>query len=458
MALLGKLLLISVTLAAVGIGYLSYTLNQVPQLPELKNTWWGAGQPRKLDESIRSFKVNISDDILHDLQIRLDLHSHLTLPMENVNFEYGFNTNYLKKVVEFWKTKYNWREREVFLNSFPHFKTYVDGLDLHFIHVKPKNVDKNIDVLPLLLLHGWPGSVREFYDIIPLLTTPRKDVNFVFEVIAPSLPGYGFSEGASKPGLGAAQVAVVMKNLMERIGFKKFYAQGGDWGAIILSHMGTLFPKSLLGVHSNMCFVNSVCSNVKRLIGSFWPTLIVDEAHVDKVYPLGKHFADILEEMGYMHLQATKPDTLGVALRDSPVGLAAYILEKFSTWTDKNWRSLPDGGLTRKYRLTDLLDNVMIYWVTGSITTSVRLYSETMNKAQFALKLDSIPSQTPTGCAMFPNELAYQPKSLVHEKYHKLVRFTDMPRGGHFAAFEEPELLSDDVWETVKIIRSNKDA
>jgi len=458
MGLLGKLLFATLTLTAVGIGYIFYTVNQVPPVPELKSTWWGAGQPRKLDESIRSFKVNISDDILHDLQIRLDLHSHLTSPLENVNFEYGFNTNYLKKVVEFWKTKYNWREREVFLNSFPHFKTYVDGLDLHFIHVKPQNVDKNTDVLPLLLLHGWPGSVREFYDIIPLLTTPRKGVNFVFEVIAPSLPGYGFSEGASKPGLGAAQMAVVMKNLMERIGFKKFYIQGGDWGAIIASHIGTLFPKSALGVQSNMCFVNSVSSNVKRFIGSFWPTLIVDEAHVDKLYPLGKHFADIMEEMGYMHLQATKPDTVGVALRNSPVGLAAYLLEKFSTWTEKSWRSLPDGGLTRKFRLTDLLDNVMIYWVTGSITTSMRLYSETFSKAQFALKLDSIPTTTPTGCAAFPNELAYQSKCLLQEKYLNLVRFTDMPQGGHFAAFEVPEPLADEVWETVKIIRSKKDA
>ncbi|PNF15772.1 Juvenile hormone epoxide hydrolase 1 [Cryptotermes secundus] len=456
MGLLGKLLLVSVTLTALVIGYIFYTLNQVPQLPELENTWWGAGQPRKLDESIRNFKINISDDILHDLQIRLDLHSHITPPMENVNFEYGFNTDYLKKVVEFWKTKYNWREREVFLNKFPHFKTYVDGLDLHFIHVKPQKVDKNIRVFPLLLLHGWPGSVREFYDIIPLLTTPRKDVNFVFEVIVPSLPGYGFSEGASKPGLGPAQVAVVMKNLMERIGFKKFYAQGGDWGALIVSNMGTLFPKSLLGVHSNMCFSNSLSANLKVLLGSLWPTLIVDEAHVDKLYPVGQHYAYLLEEMGYMHLQATKPDTLGVALRDSPVGLAAYILEKFSTWTERSWRSLPDGGLTRKYRLTDLLDNVMIYWVTGSITTSVRLYSEAFTKAQFALKLDSIPSITPTACAAFPNELAYQPKSLLQEKYLKLVQYTDMPRGGHFAAFEEPELLADDVFEAVKIMDSKK--
>jgi Predicted hydrolases or acyltransferases (alpha/beta hydrolase superfamily) len=180
--------------------------------------------------------------VLQDLKRRLENHAPLTPPLETVGFEYGFNTDYLKKVIEFWKTKYNWREREAFLNSFPQFKTTVDGLDLHFIHVKPKNVDKNTRVLPLLLLHGWPGSVREFYDLIPLLTIPRKDMNFVFEVIAPSLPGYGFSEGASKPGLGAAEMAVVMKDLMERLGFKKFYAQGGDWGAALITNMATLFP------------------------------------------------------------------------------------------------------------------------------------------------------------------------------------------------------------------------
>ncbi|KAJ4438982.1 hypothetical protein ANN_14936, partial [Periplaneta americana] len=431
MGLLGKLLLIITVLTAVGIGYLSYILNQVPQLPELKNTWWGVGQPQKVDESIRSFKINVSDDILHDLGIRLDLHLQLTPPLENVNFEYGFNTNYLTKVVEFWKTKYNWREREAFLNSLPQFKTKVNGLDLHFIHAKPKKVDKNIRVLPLLLLHGWP-------------------------VVAPSLPGYGFSEGASKPGLGAAQVAVVMKNLMERIGHKQFYAQGGDWGAVVVTHMGTLFPKSVLGLHSNMCFANSFTATLKRFLGSFWPSLIVDEAYVDKMYPLGKHFAGLLEESGYMHLQASKPDTVGVALRNSPVGLAAYILEKFSTWTENEWKSLSDGGLTRKYKLADLLDNVMIYWVTGSITTSMRLYSETFNKAQFALQLDTIPCRVPSGCAMFPNELIYSPKCLVEEKYPNLVRFTAMPRGGHFAAFEEPALLGDDIWETFKIIESKK--
>ncbi|PSN41925.1 hypothetical protein C0J52_06817 [Blattella germanica] len=323
MGLLGKLFPVGLTLTAVTIGYLNYKMNEIPEIPELKSTWWGTGDPRKVDESIRKN------------------HLPLTPPMETVNFEYGFNSNYLKEVVEYWKTKYNWRERESFLNSFPQFKTIVDGLDLHFIHVKPQKVDKNTRVLPLLLLHGWPGSVREFYELIPLLTTPQKNVDFVFEVIAPSLPGYGFSEGASKPGLGAAQMAVVMKDLMERLGFKKFYAQGGDWGSAIVHNIAILFPGSLYGMHSNIC--------------------------------------------------------------------------------DKNWRSENDGGLTRKYKLADLLDNVMIYWVTGSITTSVRLYSETFNKNQFGLQLES-----------------------------------DMPRGGHFAAFEEPDLLSKEIWETVKIIENKK--
>lgn len=145
-------------------------------------------------------------------------------------------------VLDFWSTKYVWKEREAFLNQFPQFKTRVDGLDLHFLHVKPKTVPKGAEVVPLLLLHGWPGSVREFYDMIPLLTTPRKEQNLVFEVIAPSLPGYGFSQGAAKPGLGAAQMAVVMNDLMARLAFSRYYVQGGDWGGIIVSHMATLYP------------------------------------------------------------------------------------------------------------------------------------------------------------------------------------------------------------------------
>ncbi|XP_047109732.1 juvenile hormone epoxide hydrolase 1-like [Schistocerca piceifrons] len=429
-------------------------LNQTPAVPRLDSTWWVTRRPEKADGSIRPFTINISDSVIRDLHERLKSTPKLTPPLEGIGFEYGFNSKYLEEVLEFWRTKYDWREREKFLNKFPQYKTTVDGLVLHFLRVKPANVPKGVDIVPLLLLHGWPGSVREFYSVIPLLTTPREGQDFVFEVVAPSLPGYGFSQGAQKPGLGAAQVAVVMKDLMERLGFTKFYVQGGDWGSVIGTHMATLYPERVLGYHSNMCFSQTATSTLKRIFGSFWPTLIVEEQYVDKVYPLSeKMFAHLLEETGYMHIQSSKPDTIGIALQTSPAALAAYILEKFSTWTNPSWKSLPDGGLTRKYTLTDLLDNIMIYWVTGSITTSVRLYSESFNKAQYALNLESIPNVTPTACAQFVNEIIFTPESLVRDKHVNLVRYTVLPRGGHFAAFEEPQLLADDVWESIRAIR-----
>lgn len=166
-------------------------------------------------------------------------------------------------------------------------------------------------MLPLLMLHGWPGSPREFYEIIPLLTTPQKDNDFVFEVIAPSLPGYGFSQATVRPGLGAIDAGLIFKNLMVRLGFNKFYVQGGDWGALIVRYMGSFFPEHILGLHSNMCMVNTPAVNLKTILGSLYPSLIVDKKHESKMYPLSKFFSTLMLEFGYMHIQATKPDTLG---------------------------------------------------------------------------------------------------------------------------------------------------
>ncbi|XP_063244853.1 juvenile hormone epoxide hydrolase 1-like [Bacillus rossius redtenbacheri] len=456
MGVLIKICIITV-LGAVAVNYVLNLLTAVPPLPKLEAKWWGPGQPQKVDQSVRPFKINISQELLDDLNDRLELLPDLAPPLEGVGFEYGFNSEYLQEVVRHWHDKYNWREREALLNSLPQFKTYVDGLDLHFIHAKPKSVPTGTRVLPLLLLHGWPGSVREFYGLIPLLTTPRTGVDFVFEVVAPSLPGYGFSDAASKPGLGASQVAVVMKNLMKKLSFDKFYVQGGDWGSIIATIMANLFKDDVLGIHLNMCFSGAPISNLKWFLGSLWPTLVVKEEHVKRMYPVGSILANLIKEMGYMHLQATKPDTAGTSLTDSPAGLAAYILEKFSTWTNPAWQSRRDGGLTVKYQLDDLLDNIMIYWVTGSITTSMRLYSESFNKAHYSLGFERIPVEVPTACALFPNELAYQSEFILKDKYKNLVQVSDMPRGGHFAAFEEPLLLANDVWSAVKImLQKNK--
>ncbi|XP_025832017.1 juvenile hormone epoxide hydrolase 2-like [Agrilus planipennis] len=348
--------------------------------------------------------------------------------------------------------EYNWREREKFLNKLPQFKTEILGRNIHFIHAKPSSsLPKNVRVLPILLLHGWPGSFREFYHIIPILTKPQGEKDFAFEVVVPSLPGYGFSDGASKPGLGPAQMAQIFNKLMYRLGYKKYYIQGGDWGAQIISIMGTLYPDSILGVHSNLCrIVYTALPRIQLLIGSIFPSLIVEEEHEKLVYPLSETIMFLISESGYMHIQATKPDTVGVGLNDSPVGLAAYIIEKFSTWTNKSWRYREDGGLLEKFTFTDLLDNVMIYWVTGSITTSFRIYAEHFSQEQKALGLDSIPAKVPTACAKFKNELLSVPNTLIRTKYPNLVQSKYYTEGGHFPAFEVPQILADDIANAVE--------
>lgn len=422
---------------------------------KLEEAWWGPGEPRKEDESIRPFTIDVPDSVIQDLHQRLKSTPKLTPPLEGIGFEYGFNSEYMHEVVEFWLTKYNWREREKFLNQFPQFKTTLNGLELHFIHAKPAEVPQGTVVVPLLLLHGWPGSVREFYSLLPLLTTPRKGAGFVFEVVAPSLPGYGFSQGAARPGLGPVQIAAIMKRLMARLGHSKFYVQGGDWGALIGTALTEYFPSCVLGFHSNMCIANGPKAILKGMIGSLWPTLFVERRYAHKVFPYWKPWLNlILLEMGYFHLQASKPDTIGLALETTPVGLAAYILEKFSAWTEPAWKSLPCGGLTNKYDLVDLLDNIMIYWVTGSITTSMRLYAENFALAARVGRKKVIEKYPPTAVAQFVNDNFFTPESMARDVHPGLVRYNVFPRGGHFAAFEEPNLLANDVWEFVKSIRT----
>ncbi|CAH1183115.1 unnamed protein product [Phaedon cochleariae] len=442
-------------LIVLGLGVVTFIkvkpLLEVPPVPQMEDTWWGPGQPGKsVDTSIRPFKINVPDEVLRDLERRLASTLPFQPPLEGAKQHYGMNTDLLKNITEFWKTKYNWREREALLNQFPQFKVNVQGLNIHYIHVKPKPT-KGMRVLPLLLLHGWPGSVLEFYDMIPLLTTPQKGRDFVFEVIVPSLPGYGFSDAAVKPGLGTLQIAVVMDNLMERIGINRYYVQGGDWGSVIVLIMSVLHPDRVIGVHSNFCVATTLVPNIKLFFYSFFPSWIVDKEHEDLVFPLSNLYANTLMESGYLHLQSTKPDSIGVALRESPVGLAAYILEKFTTWTNPSWKDLEDGGLNKKFTIPKLLDNIMIYWVTRSITTSMRIYSETFNKATTAINIEGIPITIPSGCARFRHDLVYTPETILRDRHLNMVHLKDYD-AGHFAAFEVPDILAKDVFDFVETV------
>ncbi|XP_030388438.1 juvenile hormone epoxide hydrolase 1 [Scaptodrosophila lebanonensis] len=434
---------------ALAVAFKNYRdLSAPAPLPNLdNNAYWGPGEPKdyKANDAVVPYDIGVAPELIADLHAQLSRPLRLQEPLEGVGFEYGFNSKELRKVINYWRDSYlpKWSEREQYLKKFPHFQTTIQGLKIHFLHVKPQKVEGK-KVLPLLLMHGWPGSVREFYELIPLLTTPSASSEYVFEVIAPSLPGYGWSQGSSKTGLGVAQVAVIMRNLMLRLHFDKFVIQGGDWGALIGSNVASLFPENVLAYHSNMCTNNSPVSNIKLILSSLFPGFFIDSQHAVFYKGIGSIFVHILEEFGYAHIQATKPDTIGSALAHNPVGLAAYILEKFSTWTNAEYKHLEDGGLSKRFTYDALLDNIMIYYVTNSITTSVRLYSESMNKAQLALNLDSVKVQAPTGCAHFLHELAHTPDSLLKDKFVNLIHTTHYTEGGHFPAFEIPEKLYTD--------------
>jgi juvenile hormone epoxide hydrolase len=296
----------------------------------------------------------------------------------------------------------------------------------------------------------------EFQKIIPLLTDPKdSDVNF--ELVIPSLPGYGFSDGAVRPGLGLVETAQIFVELMDRLGHKKFYIQGGDWGAAIGSTISKVYPEKVAAFHSNFCISQHVRSYLKTFIGSFLPSLYYSAEEAERFLPQSKNFAWLLRETGYLHIQATKPDTVGVGLSHSPSGLAAYILEKFSGWTNPSFMEKQDGGLTVKFSLDEMLDDVMVYWVTKSITTSVRFYAENMSNRQRSYGLDKVPVKIPTGC-LVPRWEQYisQPKSIVQDGLTDLISYTYAEDGGHFFALEHPDVLAADFLNFAKLAESTR--
>lgn len=438
-------LVVSGAVAAVLCGLY---LSREPPLPNIPDdAYWGAGdpQPGGGDHEVRPFMVEVPESVIKDLHRRLDDVRVGHTELEHSFFHYGMRPSVMKDVVKYWRHEYNWTEQQTKLNSLPQFVTNIEGIDLHFIQVKPRHKENRNTAHPLLLLHGWPGSVWEFYKLIPLLTDPEQGQ--AFEVICPSLPGYGFSEAPHKQGMSPLSMAAMFVKLMRRLGHDKFYTQGGDWGAVISLSMAQAYPQSLLGAHMNLIAapflsVRSILTQISMMI---CPSLLLYEDEQPRASELNMNMMYMLKEGGYIHLHATKPDTLAFALNDSPVGLAAYILEKFSSWTNLSHRDLDDGGLTSKFTMDELLTNVMIYWVNGNIGSSIRIYKEFFGSSFMMLTMDSVPVKVPVGLASFPHDLFYTPRVLAATRFKDIVQYSIMPRGGHFAAFEEPHMLADDI-------------
>ena len=344
-------------------------------------------------------------------------------------WDYGTPLGYLTELITYWRDEYDWRAQEARLNEFDQFRTRIDGIDVdvHFIHQRSPAED----ALPLLITHGWPGTVVEFMEIIGPLTDPAAhggSADDAFHVIAPSIPGYGFSGHPREPGFGPEQAADVNAALMARLGYERYGLQGGDWGAIISRWHAFKHAEPVAGLHLNMMIAGPPP-------GVEDPEAGVPEAELERMRERTAFFQG--PETGYSHIQGTKPQTLGYGLNDSPAGQAAWIVEKFRTWCDC------DGHPETIFSRDALLTNIMIYWLTESATSSARMYFESgLARATGAGQPGRV--EVPSAGAIFPHELFYTPRAWA-EAHYNLVRWTEMPRGGHFAAMEQPELFVDDV-------------
>jgi pimeloyl-ACP methyl ester carboxylesterase len=371
---------------------------------------------------VRPFTIQVPDDVLVDLRARL---GRVRWPDEvpGGGWRYGTDLSYLKTLIEYWRDVYDWRRHEAELNRSRQFTVPLAGIDIHFIH----ELGVGPAPLPLLLSHGWPGSIVEFQRLIPMLTDPARfgaDPADAFTVVAPSLPGYGFSFRPNQPRFGVVEIADAFAALMtDVLGYGRFAAQGGDWGAFITSYLGAAHADRLVGIHVNLLGIQR---NVQ-------PT--ANATPEEKTY-----FAELeqwlREETGYGWIQGTKPQTLAYGLTDSPVGLAAWVVEKFRTWSDCG------GDVDRRFTKDVLLTNIMLYWVTGAIGSSFWPYYARQH-SPWPIS-ERRPVTAPTAYAAFPHEIVRPPRSLA-ERVYNLRRWTVMPAGGHFAALEEPELLAADI-------------
>ena len=368
------------------------------------------------------FSVDVPDAVLVDLHDRLS-RTRFPEQIPGAGWDYGTELGYVRDLVTYWNESYDWRKQEARLNSFEQFVTEIDGQRVHFLHVR----SPESDALPLVMTHGWPGSVVEFLDIIGPLVNPRGyggDPEDAFHVVCPSIPGYGFSGPTRERGWDPQRVAGAFATLMAGLGYERYGAQGGDWGSMISTQLALVDPEHVAGLHLNMVIALPP-------EGEDFSTLTETEmAGLTSA-------ADYMEnDSGYAKIQGTKPQTIGYLLDDSPAGLAAWIVEKFRTWSDC------DGDVERRFTKDTLLTNIMLYWVTTTGHSSGRLYYEATKAGGFVAKGRRV--EVPTGAAIFPKEIIRPPRRWAERSYN-ITRWTEMPSGGHFAALEEPTLLVDDV-------------
>lgn len=376
------------------------------------------------DTSIRPFRIAIPDADLADLRDRL-ARTRWPQQIPGTDWERGVPSDYLRELAEYWRTTYDWRAWEARLNAIPQFTTVIDGQTIHFLHVQSPEPDAT----PLILTHGWPGSVVEFLDIIGPLTDPRAhggDPADAFHVVIPSMPGFGFSMPVSEAGWNTGRIATAWAELMRRLGYERYGAQGGDYGAFVAPELGRADTGRVIGVHVNAATFGFIPFGEV----SEEEQATFTETEKARLARLNNYMQEL---NGYFQIQATRPQTLAYGLNDSPVGQLAWIVEKFKEWT------FPTGGMPEEAIDRDhILTNVAVYWFTGTGATSAHLYYESMHSGTW----HESRATTPTGVADFAEDVAIRRYA---EYGNNIVHWSDFERGGHFAAMEAPDLLVGDI-------------
>jgi pimeloyl-ACP methyl ester carboxylesterase len=377
-------------------------------------------------DEIKPFEISISDSELDDLHRRL---GETRWPEKEPvgDWSQGIPLEYIREVCAYWLTEYDWRKREARLNASPQFKTEIEGLEIHFAHVRSPHPD----AIPLIMSHGWPGSIVEFQKVIGPLTRPTEhggDAADAFHLVLPSLPGYGFSDKPAAVGWGVDKIGGAWTQLMARLGYERYGAQGGDWGALVTSAIGMQDVDHCLGIHLNMPVAGPDPETLSDLTDQ-------EKGAMAALAHYNQH------ESGYSKQQSTRPQTLGYGLVDSPAGQAAWILEKFWAWTDCDGH--PENVLGRD----ELLDNVMLYWLPGTAASSGRLYWESMTNTS----MDDV--LVPTGCSIFPKEVIRCSRRWAEKRFRNIIYWNDLDKGGHFAAFEQPETFVNEVRSSFRLLR-----
>lgn len=386
------------------------------------------------EHAVQEFSINISDEAISDLQSRL-ARTRFPDQLEGTSWQYGTEKNTLSELIAYWREDFDWREQEAMLNAFDQQLVEVDGLSLHTIHQRSNNPD----AIPLLLVHGWPGSIAEFHKLIGPLTDPEAhggESIDSYHVIAPSLPGFGFSGAPKDSGYSPERIALLLAGLMQALGYERYALAGGDWGAVINSHHANHFPERLIGLHSNMLLASPP----------------EDESARDAVTPSEAALREsrgsyMRNEFAYQQIQGTKPQSLGYALNDSPAGLAAWILEKFHGWSD-----IPQdetGDIWSAFSKDEILTNISIYWFTQSITSSMRIYYE--NRTTPQIKPTGFIN-VPTGVALFPAEIYITPRAWAEAAYD-IRHWSQLEQGGHFAALEQTAVYRRELNTFFRLLR-----